>query len=257
MAARVTLKAINDELTKCGHNASQEKSSGYFYFFGGEATDWIDRTVPGTTVGARTLDQWIVVLAVSLAMPDSCHLRGASKPTPCPVLELKIALAECPLQSAFLKRHDDGAHDSAQDQGSGKHGDAAEEDCPPDPDRYFGNVHRIAGECIRAGHHQNGGVNPSFALFGICLMPTTKTQSSSAAPRAMGIIPSRFHGPGPSDHPYRRVIREMAHGTTPCASGMATNQANGARINATHLGMLMPFDALALPSAFGPMVVCS
>ncbi len=60
MAARVTLKAINDELTRRGLNARLEKGSGYFYFFGGDATDWIDRTVPGTkTVTALTLDQWI------------------------------------------------------------------------------------------------------------------------------------------------------------------------------------------------------
>jgi hypothetical protein len=59
MAARVTLKAINDELLRRGHDVRLEKTSDYFYFFGGEATDWIDRTVPGTTVGARTLEQWI------------------------------------------------------------------------------------------------------------------------------------------------------------------------------------------------------
>ena len=59
MAARVTLKAINDELLRCGHDVRLEKTSDYFYFFGGEATDWIDRTVPGTTVGARSLEQWI------------------------------------------------------------------------------------------------------------------------------------------------------------------------------------------------------
>ena len=59
MAARVTLKAINDELTRRRHNARLEKASGYFYFFGGEAADWIDRTVPGTTVNSRTLEEWI------------------------------------------------------------------------------------------------------------------------------------------------------------------------------------------------------
>jgi hypothetical protein len=59
MAARVTLKAINDELNRRGHNARLEKASGYFYFFGGESTDWIDRTVPGATVNSRTLEQWI------------------------------------------------------------------------------------------------------------------------------------------------------------------------------------------------------
>jgi hypothetical protein len=59
MAARLTLKAINDELSRRGYNVRLEKSSGYFYFFGGEVTDWLDRTVPGTTVNTLTLDQWI------------------------------------------------------------------------------------------------------------------------------------------------------------------------------------------------------
>jgi hypothetical protein len=59
MAARVTLKAITDELNRRKLNARLEKGSGYFYFFGGDAAEWIDRTVPGTAVGALTLDQWI------------------------------------------------------------------------------------------------------------------------------------------------------------------------------------------------------
>jgi hypothetical protein len=59
MAARVTRKAINDELLRRVHNARLEKASAYFYFFGGEATDWLDRTVPGTTVNTLTLDQRI------------------------------------------------------------------------------------------------------------------------------------------------------------------------------------------------------
>lgn len=59
MAARLTLKAINDELLRRGHSARQEKAGDYFYFCGGEATDWLDRTVPRTTVNALTLDQWV------------------------------------------------------------------------------------------------------------------------------------------------------------------------------------------------------
>jgi hypothetical protein len=59
MAARVTLKAINDELLRRGHNARLERASGYFYFFGGDATDWLDRTVQATTVNTLTLEQWI------------------------------------------------------------------------------------------------------------------------------------------------------------------------------------------------------
>lgn len=59
MAARVTLKAINNELTKRGHAARLEKASGYFYFVDGEATDWIDRTVERPQVGTLALDQCI------------------------------------------------------------------------------------------------------------------------------------------------------------------------------------------------------
>jgi hypothetical protein len=39
MAARITLKAINDELVRRGHKARLERASGYFYFFGGEAAE--------------------------------------------------------------------------------------------------------------------------------------------------------------------------------------------------------------------------
>jgi hypothetical protein len=59
MAARVTLKAINDELTWRGHNAWLEWASGYSYFFSGEAADWIHRTVPGTSMSSRILEEWI------------------------------------------------------------------------------------------------------------------------------------------------------------------------------------------------------
>ena len=59
MTARITLKAINDELVRRGHKARLERASGYFYFFGGEATEWIDRTVWVATVNALTLEQWV------------------------------------------------------------------------------------------------------------------------------------------------------------------------------------------------------
>ena len=48
MAAWLTLKSVNDEPARLGYRARLEKASGYFYFFGGEATDWIDRTVHGS-----------------------------------------------------------------------------------------------------------------------------------------------------------------------------------------------------------------
>lgn len=55
----LTLKAINAELAKRGHAARLEKAGDYFYFLGGEATDWLDRTVRVPRVSSLTLDQWI------------------------------------------------------------------------------------------------------------------------------------------------------------------------------------------------------
>ena len=45
MSARVTLKAVNQELARLGHDVLLAKGSGYFYFWTGEAADWLDRTV--------------------------------------------------------------------------------------------------------------------------------------------------------------------------------------------------------------------
>ena len=33
--------------------------NGYSYFSGGEATDWLDRTVKVPTLSSLTLDQWV------------------------------------------------------------------------------------------------------------------------------------------------------------------------------------------------------
>lgn len=54
---RVTLKAINDELERLGHDVLLEKGNGYFYFWFGEANDWIDRTVNVPTLSSLTLEQ--------------------------------------------------------------------------------------------------------------------------------------------------------------------------------------------------------
>lgn len=56
----LTLKAINAELAKRGHTARLEKARPYFYFFGGEAADWLDRTVRVPKVSSLTLEQWVV-----------------------------------------------------------------------------------------------------------------------------------------------------------------------------------------------------
>jgi hypothetical protein len=56
---RLTLKAINDELRRLGHDVHLEKGDGYFYFWKGDANDWLDRTVKVTKVGSLSLEQWI------------------------------------------------------------------------------------------------------------------------------------------------------------------------------------------------------
>jgi hypothetical protein len=42
---RISLKAINSELERLGSHAVLAKGDGCFYFWGGEATDWLDLTV--------------------------------------------------------------------------------------------------------------------------------------------------------------------------------------------------------------------
>ena len=59
MAVRLTLKTVNGELARRGHHARLENASGYFYFLGGEATDWIDRTVQARRISDLTLEQWM------------------------------------------------------------------------------------------------------------------------------------------------------------------------------------------------------
>ncbi len=55
----LNLKAINAELAKRGFQVALAKAEGYFFFHGGEATDWLDRTVRVATLQSLTLEQWI------------------------------------------------------------------------------------------------------------------------------------------------------------------------------------------------------
>ena len=59
MSTRVTLKAINGELSKRGVDARLSKGDGYFFFRGGESIDWLDKTVRQSTLSGLTLPQWI------------------------------------------------------------------------------------------------------------------------------------------------------------------------------------------------------
>lgn len=56
---RVTLKAANEELSKRGFSARLVKASRYFYFEGGEADEWLDKTVSVRNVSSFSLPQWM------------------------------------------------------------------------------------------------------------------------------------------------------------------------------------------------------
>jgi hypothetical protein len=56
---RLNLKVVNDELARLGHKTELARGSGYFFFRGSEADDWIDRMVAVGTINSLTLKQWI------------------------------------------------------------------------------------------------------------------------------------------------------------------------------------------------------
>lgn len=48
---------VNEALAKRGSDARLEKGDGYFYFSGGETTNWLDRTVNARSLSSLSLDQ--------------------------------------------------------------------------------------------------------------------------------------------------------------------------------------------------------
>jgi hypothetical protein len=57
---RISLKAINsDPGIGAARRLCIAGGDGYLYFLGGEATDWLDRTVRVPTVHSLALEQWI------------------------------------------------------------------------------------------------------------------------------------------------------------------------------------------------------
>ena len=56
---RLTLKTLNDEFKRLGHDVELEKGDGYFYFQSGEAASWLDKTVRVPTLSSLTLEQWV------------------------------------------------------------------------------------------------------------------------------------------------------------------------------------------------------
>jgi hypothetical protein len=56
---RTTLKAVNRALAAKGFEAHLEKGDGYFYFYGGEVTDWLDRIVKVPILSSLAVEQWV------------------------------------------------------------------------------------------------------------------------------------------------------------------------------------------------------
>jgi hypothetical protein len=81
----LSLKTINHELAKRGHQALLSKGDGYFYFSTGEAADWLDRTVRVPTVSSHTLDQWVrkfeELKRKNIDLHHSTHARHVNKST--------------------------------------------------------------------------------------------------------------------------------------------------------------------------------
>ena len=77
---RVTLSAVNAELAKRGIASMLVKAGDYFYFRGGEAADWLDRTVRVDKIGSLTLPQWIEQYR-SLKKKNENILRPATRAT--------------------------------------------------------------------------------------------------------------------------------------------------------------------------------
>jgi hypothetical protein len=86
---RTTLKAINDGLSAKGHKAHLEKGDGYFYFYGGEVTDWLDRIVKVPTLSSLTAEQWVEEfeklkkLNREVLKPPTGSKRGAKNHSAC------------------------------------------------------------------------------------------------------------------------------------------------------------------------------
>ena len=53
---------MNDELVRRGHHARLERESGYFYFWTGESSHWLDATVRRSKISELTVDELAVKL---------------------------------------------------------------------------------------------------------------------------------------------------------------------------------------------------
>ena len=53
------LKTVNGELERRGVRALLARGDGYFYFWGGDAIGWCERTIRVPTLQSLTIEQWI------------------------------------------------------------------------------------------------------------------------------------------------------------------------------------------------------
>jgi hypothetical protein len=59
MPSRLSLKTVNDELARLGRHERLAKAGNYFLFTGGDADEWLDRTIGVRTINTKTLKEWI------------------------------------------------------------------------------------------------------------------------------------------------------------------------------------------------------
>ena len=55
----LSLKTVNTELARLGYAERLAKADRYFYFEGGAADEWLDRTVGVRTLNVKTLKEWV------------------------------------------------------------------------------------------------------------------------------------------------------------------------------------------------------
>jgi hypothetical protein len=84
---RLTLKAINEELARRGVGARLEKGDGYFYFSGGEASDWLDKTINAPSLSSLSLQQWIAEFE-RLSILNNDILQASARERPAEVTRL-------------------------------------------------------------------------------------------------------------------------------------------------------------------------
>jgi hypothetical protein len=67
---QLSLKTVNEELARLGRSERLAKADNYFYFTGGTADEWLDKTVGVRTLNTLTLKEWIAEFKRLQALND-------------------------------------------------------------------------------------------------------------------------------------------------------------------------------------------